>query len=397
MSLAAGMAIGGAAVSVVGGLIGGSKAASAAADQAEQQSKATHARWQYDLDAWDMKKSQLQAQRQEAVDRIMAEARNEGKVRAYKDAAAQDQYDYALKIRNAQQTSNEMAFKRSDDIFQDQVTLNNMAAKSAMDSEIVRLEESKTEARFDRNETYLEMIQAEGALRARSASGRSAVKGMQATMADYGRQMEMLNASLDSNERNAYSALQEIIRDKSSADLTAFASKMLDPGVLPEPIKQRPIPVAEYTLPRILVESDFGPQPVRGFMASPGAAADAVWGQTISSVAGAVGGAMMSYGMANVGGSGLGGGGDFVNTAPSGQQYGPMASDIALKENINQVGVSPSGLNIYEWNYIGETDRYRGVIAQDLIAKGRRDVVTEADNGYLAVYYDRIDVNMEHV
>jgi len=118
---------------------------------------------------------------------------------------------------------------------------------------------------------------------------------MQATMADYGRQMEMLNATQDSNERNAYSALKEIIRDKSSADLTAFASKMLDPGVLPEPIKQRPIPVAEYTLPRVLQESDFGPQPVRGFMASPGAAADAVWGQTISSVAGAIGGGLTSY------------------------------------------------------------------------------------------------------
>ena len=368
----------GAAVTGIGALWGGSKSASAAADQAEQQAKATHARWQYDLDAWDMKKKQLQAQRGEAVDRIMAEARNEGKVRAYKDAAAQDQYDYALKIRNAQQTSNEMAFKRSDDIFQDQVTLNNMAAKSAMDSEIVKLEESKTEARFDRNEAYLEMLQAEGALRARSASGRSAVKGMQATMADYGRQMEMLNASLDSNERNAYSALQEIIRDKSSADLTAFASKMLDPGVLPEPIKQRPIPVAEYTLPRVLVESDFGPQPVRGFMASPGTAADMVWGQTISSIAGSIGSSLTSYGAANMGTTGT-------------------TSDIGLKENISQVGVSPSGLNIYEWNYIGETDRYRGVIAQDLIAKGRQDAVTEADNGYLAVYYDRIDVNMEHV
>jgi len=310
----------GAAITTVGSLIGGSKAASAAADQAREQAKATHARWQYDLDAWDMKKKQLQAQRGEAVDRIMAEARNEGKVRAYKDAAAQDQYDYALKIRNAQQTSNEMAFKRSDDIFQDQVTLNNMAAKSAMDSEIVKLEESKTEARFDRNEAYLEMLQAEGALRARSASGRSAVKGMQATMADYGRQMEMLNASLDSNERNAYSALQEIIRDKSSADLTAFASKMLDPGVLPEPLKQRPIPVAEYTLPRVLVESDFGPQPVRGFMASPGTAADMVWGQTISNVAGAVGGAMMSYGAASMAGSGLGGGGG--NTGSVANQTG---------------------------------------------------------------------------
>ena len=295
----AAVAIGvGTAVSVVGGIIGGRKAASAAADQAEQQAKATHARWQYDLDAWDMKKSQLQAQRQEAVDRIMAEARNEGQVRAYKDAAAQDQYDHALKIRNAQQTSNEMAFKRSDDIFRDQTTLNSMSAKAAMDSEIVRLEEGRAEASFNRNDSYIEMLQNEGRLRARAASGRSAVKGMQATMADYGRQMEMLNATQDSNERNAYSALQEIIRDKSSADLTAFASKMLDPGVLPEPIKQRPIPVAEYTLPRVLVDSDFGPQPVRGFMASPGTAADMVWGQTISSIAGAVGGAAIAGGAA---------------------------------------------------------------------------------------------------
>lgn len=294
--MSAAVAIGvGTAVQVVGGIIGGRKAASAAADQAEQQAKATHARWQYDLDAWDMKKSQLQAQRQEAVDRIMAEARNEGQVRAYKDAAAQDQYDHALKIRNAQQTSNEMAFKRSDDIFRDQTTLNSMSAKAAMDSEIVRLEEGRAEASFNRNDSYIEMLQNEGRLRARAASGRSAVKGMQATMADYGRQMEMLNATQDSNERNAYSALKEIIRDKSSADLTAFASKMLDPGVLPEPIKQRPIPVAEYTLPRVLQESDFGPQPVRGFMASPGAAADAVWGQTISSVAGAIGGGLTSY------------------------------------------------------------------------------------------------------
>jgi hypothetical protein len=293
------MVVGGTAVQVIGGIIGGRKAASAAQDQAIQQANATQARHQYDLDMWDMKRSQLQSQRSEAVDRIMAQARNEGKVRLYKDAQNQQQYDYALKIRNAKQTSNEIAFKRSDDIYSDQVTLNNMSAKAAMDSEIVRLEEGRAEASFNRNDSYIEMLQNEGRLRARAASGRSAVKGMQATMADYGRQMEMLNATQDSNERNAYSALQEIIRDKSSADLTAFASKMLDPGVLPEPIKQRPIPVAEYTLPRVLVDSDFGPQPVRGFMASPGTAADMVWGQTISSIAGAVGGAAVAGGAAS--------------------------------------------------------------------------------------------------
>lgn len=285
----------GTGVNVVGGLIGGRKAASAAQDQAIQQSKATQAAHQYDLDMWDMKRSQLQAQRSEAVDRIMAQARNEGKIRVYKDAQAQQQYDYALKIRNAQQTSNEMAFKRSDDIYSDQTTLNNMSAKAAMDDEIVKLQESQAESRFDANDSYLEMLVNEGALRARAASGRSARKGYQSTMADYGRQIELLNASDNSQDRNSRAVLEEIIRDKFSADLTAFASKMLDPGVLPEPIKADPLPVAEFTLPRVLEEYDFGPQPVRGYMASPGAAADAVWGQTISGVAGAIGSGFQSY------------------------------------------------------------------------------------------------------
>ena len=285
----------GAGVSAVGGIIGGRKAASAAADQAEQQAIATQARHQYDLDMWDMKKKQLQAERSEAVDRLMTEARNEGKIRAYKDVANQERYDYDLKIRNAQQAGNEAAYERSEDIYRSQTSLNDVAAKASMDSEIVKLEEGYNERAFDRQESYLDMLEAEGRLRARASSGRSAVKGMQATMGDWGRQMAMLNETAVSADRNLHSVLQNIIRDKSSADLTAYASRMLEPGELPMPLKQRPIPIAEYNLPRVLVESDFGPQPVRGFMASPGAAADMVWGNTITSVAGAVGGAMMTY------------------------------------------------------------------------------------------------------
>ena len=285
----------GAGVSAVGGLIGGRKAASAAADQAEQQAIATQARHQYDLDMWDMKKKQLQAERSEAVDRLMTEARNEGKIRAYKDVANQERYDYDLKIRNAQQAGNEAAYERSEDIYQSQTSLNNVAAKASMDSEIVKLEEGYNERAFDRQESYLDMLEAEGRLRARASSGRSAVKGMQATMGDWGRQMAMLNETAVSADRNLHSVLQNIIRDKSSADLTAYASRMLEPGELPMPLKQQPIPIAEYNLPRVLVESDFGPQPVRGFMASPGAAADMVWGQTITSIAGSIGGAMGTY------------------------------------------------------------------------------------------------------
>ena len=285
----------GTAVNVGMSLWGGSKAASAAAEQAEAQNRATHARYQYDLNMWDMKKQQLQAERQESVDRIMAEARNEGKIRAYKDAAAEDQYQYALKIRNAQQASNEAAYQRSSDIYYDTTDLNQLSAKAGHDSEIIKLQEEWDGQAFDRNEAYLEAIQMEGKLRAQGSSGRSASKAVQSNMADYGRQMEMLNASLDSSGRNTRAVLEEIIRDKTSADLVAYASKMLDPGVLPMPLKQQPIPVAEYTLPRALQEYDFGPQPVMGAMASPSAAANAVWGQTITSIGGSIGSGLTAY------------------------------------------------------------------------------------------------------
>ena len=107
----------GMAVNVGMNIIGGSKAADAAHDAAVAQEKAAFAKHQYDLDMWDMKRSQLQAERQEAVDSVMMQARNQGKVRAYTDANAIQQYDLQLKARNRQQAGNEAAFRRSEDIF----------------------------------------------------------------------------------------------------------------------------------------------------------------------------------------------------------------------------------------------------------------------------------------
>ena len=83
---------------------------------------------------------------------------------------------------------------------------------------------------------------------------------------------------------------------------------------------------------------------------------------------------------------------DLSVTAPSGQQYGPMASDVRLKENITKVGNSPSGINIYEWNYKGNTQRYRGVMAQEILERHPEAVALQPD-GYLSVYYGKIDVN----
>ena len=372
------------AAAVAGGLAGasmgtqytqGQRAAGAAKDQAQAQNDATNRRYEYDVEMWKMKKQQMQARRTEEVDSILTSARNEGKLRAYKDAAADQVYQYQLQIRNNQQAGNEAAFQRSEDVYYDTLDLNSISARGAMDSEIVKLQEISDEQAFDRNEAYIEAVMAEGKLRARTASGRTGIKGTQATLADYGRQIAMLDASMISEGRNTRAILEEIIQDKTSADLVAYAGKMLSPGQLPMPVKPEPIPVPEYTLPRAWSEFDYGPQPVWGAMSDPNAAYNMAMANTWTGIASGVG----TFGSTLAG------------------MMVPTTSDADLKENIQQVGTSPSGLNIYEFNYLGESTKYRGVTAQDLLSKGREDAVTEMDNGYYGVYYDRIDVDMQTV
>ena len=92
--------------------------------------------------------------------------------------------------------------------------------------------------------------------------------------------------------------------------------------------------------------------------------------------------------------------GQFFNSVSMGLQFASLAfaiSDIRLKENIKEVGKSPKGHTIYEWNYkTNKYSKYRGAIAQE-VAKIDPMAVDIAPNGMLGIYYDKIDVNMEKV
>lgn len=73
-------------------------------------------------------------------------------------------------------------------------------------------------------------------------------------------------------------------------------------------------------------------------------------------------------------------------------------SDLRLKENIEKVGYSESGIPIYEFNYINKSygeGRYRGTMAQDLL-NINPDAVIE-DNGVFKVDYSVIDVDFVRV
>jgi len=71
-------------------------------------------------------------------------------------------------------------------------------------------------------------------------------------------------------------------------------------------------------------------------------------------------------------------------------------SDIRLKENIVKVGKSNLGINIYEWNYLNDINKFRGVIAQELLNTEFEDSLSIKD-GFYWVDYKNLDVKFEKI
>lgn len=69
-------------------------------------------------------------------------------------------------------------------------------------------------------------------------------------------------------------------------------------------------------------------------------------------------------------------------------------SDDRTKENVVYIG-KRRGFRIYEFNFIGDATRYRGVMAQE-VARARPDAVND-NGGVLSVDYARLGLTMERV
>jgi len=91
---------------------------------------------------------------------------------------------------------------------------------------------------------------------------------------------------------------------------------------------------------------------------------------------------------------------DFIGTVGQAAgnigQLAALASDRRLKKNINKIGKSPSGLNIYSFEYkdakYGQ-GVYQGVMSDEV----PREAVSVGFDGYEAVNYSMIDVNFKQI
>ena len=111
----------------------------------------------------------------------------------------------------------------------------------------------------------------------------------------------------------------------------------------------------------------------------------------------------MLKGMTGEGGLGGEGGGMFGMGRSFMSNFGSGAgtlaemfgSDKKLKKNIELVGKSNSGINVYEFDYKDKSygeGRYRGIIAQEV-----PNASFKHNDGYLWVDYNKVDVNFERI
>jgi|TARA_R100000479_G_C6382290_1_gene201625 gas vesicle protein len=280
------MTILGAVIGGALGLYGAKKSSDAAKQAARDRNEAVDAQYKYDVQAWQMQKDAAIADREYAVKEIQMRAEQEGQLAAYKDAQQAQSYNYNLQIRNQQQDTNERMYAKSEDIYVNQLGINAAEEREARLNEKRQLKEITTKNLYEQNDAYLEALQAEGAIRARGVTGRTTEKLTSVAALKAAQTLTMLDLSLDNATVESQATMRAITRDRSVADLNAYAARMLDPGTLPMPIAPLPTPQAQFMYPRVFEDYDFGPQPIRGAMTSPSAAAAAVWGTSITSLAG---------------------------------------------------------------------------------------------------------------
>lgn len=279
------MAIWGPIIGGAIGLFGAHKSSQAAKQAANTQNEATESQYQYDMQAWEMQKQAAIADREFAVQEIQAKAEQEGQIAAYKDATNLRTYNYNLQIRNMEQDTNERMYEKSDNIYLGQTTMNRLEEQASLNDEQRKLKEIRAENLYEQNDEYLDYLIAEGEIRSRGQTGRSVDKARSTKMLEFGTKLNLLDLALNNATAESESTVDAISRGRIVADLNAYASKMLDPGILPTPVQPLPTPQAVYQYPRVFDDYDFGPQPIRGAMASPSAAATRVWGTSLMSLA----------------------------------------------------------------------------------------------------------------
>ena len=264
-------------VSVAGGLIGGSKASSAAKKQAKANNEAAYRQWEYDKDLWGMSKEKMIRDDEYLRESIKSKEANFRMQAALQDQTRMDKWNYDVQIRNFQQETAEKEFQKSAELTEARYAMASMEGQSARENASRKWRELQTSVAFDAQDQHLQSIETELAIVNNKGRGMNKIK--QSNIMKRAFSTAKLAETLSSGSQDYMQQLKDIALDESAEKLSAWAQKMLKPGILPTPPQPIPTPIPSFDFPPPLEEFDFGPEPVLGATASVSAAgSQAFWG-----------------------------------------------------------------------------------------------------------------------
>ena len=236
--------------------------------EADAQNRAIDAQFKQNLQSWQYGKKRIKADWRQDTKQWRLNQKNEETLASWKDATNLQNWQQELRIQDFEFASQMKQYAKSEQIFKQQLTFNQMAQAAANEAEYRKLEDSMKEIAFQNQDIVIRALQSEGAAAVKGQQGRSAEKGEQAEFAALGRNQAILAESLLSAKADTGAALRKIANDRFGADLAAEANRMLRPDRLPAPPKPLTTPRAEFLKPRKPKKFDFGPRPTKGAMAS---------------------------------------------------------------------------------------------------------------------------------
>ena len=263
----------GAVAGIGSSILGASSSANAASKQERAAKKQAEKQYKYDKKKYSNNKKRLEADREFTIEGIEIAQRNEKTLADLKDNVALDVYEQQLNERSLRIRQATKQYARSKDLYGQQKTFNDFAARTARRGEQLRFNEQLKTAAFDNQDLIIQSLQERGAVQARGQGGNSTARLASNAIGALGRNQAIIQEEILGGKRARDQGLRTVDAKKLGADIQAFSNLMMpieDPLM---PIVPRATPLSEVQLPRELEKFDFGPKPFKGVVATGGAQA----------------------------------------------------------------------------------------------------------------------------
>lgn len=238
-----------AATSIVGGIFGASSAAAAnreaekaAEEQQERLEEIARATNKYNKKKFEVDKENYRKQADYNFETALTNWKYQTQIRALQEKT--DAQKYMMNVQNSE----------------NQLTFNRIAEEQGLSREQLSVEDARTEYAFQRQDLLVAQLEAAGKASLGQA-GRSRAKNIQSNIAQIGRDIAVLDASLTGEIKQSNLNMFDIRLGKYAADARVEAARMIRPEKLPDiPAPVKP-PEPTWLEPMKVIPGMVGPAP----------------------------------------------------------------------------------------------------------------------------------------